>query len=568
MHLTQRFFDQADRYGDRTCFAHRDADGWHEHSWTEVCRQVRNVMSGLRNAGIKPGDRVLLLAENRPEWAVFDLAIMGVGAYVVPAYTTHTKADLTHIFDLVTPVAAIASTTQLSSRIVESSSDYAGLKHLWVDESPDSSPNSSFELHPWDELLGCETSDDKLCDWELDDTCALIFTSGTSGLPKAAMLTHRSIGANVDDALKILTEHNFGDQDRFLSFLPLAHAYEHTAGLHMPISMGSEIWFCESTDKLQQYLPEVQPTVATAVPRLYDLLYGRINAQLKSAPKSKQWLFNQTLKLGKKRISGQKLSVGEALLDRLLDKLVRTKVKQRFGGKIRYFISGGAALNPEVGEFFTSLGVGIIQGYGQTEASPLISVNKPSWIKIDSCGQPFDRTELQIAQDGELLVRGPSLMKGYWDDQKATDGTIKDGWLYTGDLATIDEDGFVRIVGRKKDLIVTSGGDNIAPSKLEAMLSSQAHIEQAVVFGDSKPWLGAVVIPTAEVAEYDEKEMLKALQESVDEINSQVSVGERIRKFVVQKEICSTDNGMLTPTQKVKRGVILERNSDRIEALY
>ena len=569
MHLTQRFFDQANRYGDRTCFAHRDDDGWHQHSWNHIATQVRSVMGGLRDAGIKPGDRVLLLSENRPEWAVFDLAIMGIGAFVVPAYTTHTKADLTHIFDLVTPAAAISSSNDLTSRILEASSDYRGLKHLWVEEDLGGDEHSSVgDIHAWSELLAFESDDHALCEWELDDTCALIFTSGTSGLPKAAMLTHRSIGANVDDALTILTAHDFGDQDRFLSFLPLAHAYEHTAGLHMPIAMGAEIWFCEATDKLQQYLPEVQPTVSTAVPRLYDLLYGRINAQLKSAPKSKQWLFNQTLRLGKKRIAKERLSIVETILDKLLDKLVRAKVRGRFGGKIRYFISGGAALNPVVGEFFTALGVGIIQGYGQTEASPLITVNRPSWIKIDSCGQAFDRTEIQIANDGELLVRGPSLMKGYWDDPKATDGTIKDGWLYTGDLATVDDDGFVRITGRKKDLIVTSGGDNIAPSKLESMLSSQAGIEQAVVFGDSRPWLGAVLIPTAETSELDEPEMKQILQNAVDTVNSEVSVGERVRKFIIQHEICSTDNGMLTPTQKVKRGVVLENHSEGIDALY
>lgn len=570
MHLTQRFFNQEAKYQDKICFSSRGQTSWVTLSWREVGNYVRAVMSGLRSRGIQPGDRVLLLAENRPEWAIFDLAIMGIGAYVVPAYTTHTKADLNHILDLVTPVAAITSSAELSSRIVESSSGYPGLKYLWAEDPGVTPINTGNEIHPWSDLLLCETSNHELCEWDHDDICALILTSGTSGLPKAAMLTHRSIGSNVDDALKILTEHNFGDEDRFLSFLPLAHAYEHTAGLHMPISMGAEIWFCESTDKLQHYLPEVRPSVATAVPRLYDLLYGRINAQLKSAPKSKQWLFSKTLALGKKRVNGQKLSITETLLDSLLDKLVRAKVRERFGGRIRYFISGGAALNPEVGEFFTALGVGIIQGYGQTEASPLISVNKPSWIKIDSCGQPFDRTEISLADDGELLVRGPSLMKGYWDDEKATDEAIKNGWLHTGDLATIDDDGFVRIVGRKKDLIVTSGGDNIAPSKLEATLSSQPEIEQAVVFGDSRPWLGAVLVPSPEILSANGKSdsIGQQLQSAVDRVNVNLSQAERIRKFVVQEDICSTDNGLLTPTQKVKRTAVLERNSKQIAELY
>lgn len=569
MHLTERFFTQALRYGGRACFARRDAAGWTTQSWSEVATQVRQVMSGLRAAGIGPGDRVLLLSENRPEWAVFDLAIMGVGALVVPAYTTHTKADLTHIFDLVTPTAAIASSSTLAQRLIDAASDYRRIKHLWC-ETVDSMTGSEAidHIQSWDSLLSQPATASDLYPSEPDDTCALIFTSGTSGLPKAAMLTHESIGANVDDALKILTTHNLGDQDRFLSFLPLAHAYEHTAGLHMPIAMGAEIWFCESTDKLQQYLPEVKPTVATAVPRLYDLLYGRINAQLKAAPKSKQWLFQQTLRLGQKRIDGAAFSLFERGLDALLDRLVRAKVRQRFGGKIRYFISGGAALNPEVGAFFTSLGIGIIQGYGQTEASPLITVNNPSWVKIDSVGQPFARTELRLADDGELLVRGPSLMTGYWDDPKATEGTIRDGWLYTGDLATIDSDGFVRIVGRKKDLIVTSGGDNIAPSKIEAMLSSQPEVEQAVVFGDARPWLGAVLVPNPEHATDDPEKQRAKLQQAVDRINAHLAVGERIRKFLIQAEACSTDNGLLTPTQKIKRTLVLEQHAAAISSLY
>ena len=567
--LTARFFEQAAHYGDKTCFASRDADGWTEISWTTASQSVHSAMIGLRRAGIEPGDRVMILAENCPEWAIYDLAVMGIGALVVPAYVTHTAADLSHIFNLVTPKALIASSQELTDRAMSAGLDASSLTHVWS-RTPDdlTTPRTkNITLLPWTDLLDNDiTQAEEPYPAAITDTCCLIFTSGTSGLAKAAELSHRSIGANVDAAVAILNQFHFGENDRFLSFLPLAHAYEHTAGLHMPISMGSEIWFCESPEKLQQYLPEVRPTVATAVPRLYDLLYGRINGQLKNAPQIKQWMFNETLRLGKKHIGEEQLSLFEKLLDKLLDKLVRKKVRARFGGRIRYFISGGAALNPVVGEFFTALGVGIIQGYGQTEASPLISVNRPDCIKLDSVGRTFDGVDIKLADDGELLVRGDLVMNGYWQDPKATAGTIIDGWLHTGDLASIDSDRFIRIIGRKKDLIVTSGGENIAPSKIESMLSSEPEIEQAVVFGDGRPWLGAVLIPTEAISSMPDCDI--ALSAALQRANEQLNQSERVRKYVVQKMICSTDNGLLTPTQKVKRDAVLSQNEAAIQSLY
>jgi long-chain acyl-CoA synthetase len=377
------------------------------------------------------------------------------------------------------------------------------------------------------------------------------------------MLTHRSIGANLDAAVRLLSELGVGYDDRFLSFLPMAHAYEHMAGLHLPIALGSELWFCESTDKLQQYLQEAQPSMATAVPRLYDLLHARITAQVKNAPPTKQKLFNAAVTLGRKRLAGEKLSMLESLFDKLLDRLVRKKVKERFGGRIRYFISGGAALNLEVGHFFTSLGLGIIQGYGQTEASPLISVNHPNRVKLHTVGEPMDNVEARLAEDGELLVRGDCVMKGYWEDEKSTQGTIIDGWLHTGDLAVIDEDGYIEIVGRKKDLIVTSGGDNVAPAKIEAALCAHPEIEQAVVFGDGRPWLGAVIIPSP-----DEGADESQIEACVRQVNQQLNNYERVRKFVIQTEVCSIENGLLTPTQKVKRDKVLAINHEQISVLY
>lgn len=557
--LPDRFFANASRFTDRTCFASRRSEGWETLSWRESERMVRVISSNLVKQGIAPGDRIVLLSENRPEWALFNIAIMNVGAIVVPAYTTHTEIDLAHIIDLVGPAAAITSASTVQ-RFLLSARNSGGLKMLWAEGDQGSDSSQQFKMHSWDSLLTGELSDRVMHVPSLDDTCCLCLTSGTSGLPKAAMLTHRSIGANVDSAISILERFNFGSQDRFLSFLPLAHAYEHTAGLHMPISMGAEIWFCESTDKLQQYLPEVRPTVATAVPRLYDLLYNRINSQLANASPLKQKLFAKTLELGRKKIREESLSLVERVIDGVLDRIVRHKVRERFGGRIRYFVSGGAALNPEVGEFFTALGVGIIQGYGQTEASPLISVNSPDWVKLDSVGRPFEGVDVRLAADGELLVRGACVMKGYWEDPQATEGALMGGWLHTGDLATIDSDGFIRITGRKKDLIVTSGGDNIAPSKIEAMLCTREEIEQAVVFGDGRPWLGAIIVPS--------ESGNTRTDQAVKEINAQLNSAEKIRKYIVRNDPCTTENGLLTPTQKIKRNRLIELHRSEIDALY
>lgn len=566
--LTERFFNQSAQYNDRTCFARRSEAGWQTQSWSEVAAQIRSVMAALVASGIEAGDRVLLLSENRPEWAIFDLAVMGMGGIVVPAYVTHTVTDLQHIFNLVSPKACIVSTRELTERVLDASTEASGFESLWCDCSTDANEaiedrGSTPRMAPWADLFAAAAEEAVIHPAEDHDTCCLIFTSGTSGLPKAAMLSHRSIGANVDAAIEILTRHEFGSHDRFLSFLPLAHAYEHTAGLHMPIALGAEIYFCESTEKLQQYLVEVKPTVATAVPRLYDLLYGRIQTQLAKASPVKQWLFAKTLRLGSKRLAGDRFSPLETLFDRCLDRVVRNKVRARFGGRIRYFVSGGAALNPTVGEFFTALGVGIIQGYGQTEASPLISVNRPDRVKIDSVGQPFDGVEVKCAEDGELLVRGPLLMNGYWEDPKATAGTLIDGWLYTGDLGTIDADGFIRITGRKKDLIVTSGGENIAPSKIETLLASEPEIEQAVVFGDGRPWLGAVIIPADPLA--DPKDWVAP---AVKRVNAQLNPSEQVRKFILQEALCTTENGLLTPTQKIRRHLVLKQHDEAICSLY
>jgi len=570
MNLVQRFYDQASRYNERSFIGYKAAGQWRTLSWSEVADYVSTLSAYLTTMGVKKGDRVLLLCENRPEWAIADLAIMSLGALVVPAYTTHSAEDLRHILKLTEPATAIVSNQSFLDKVLEANVSVDCVNNaITIDEGLHAKPDWHTALHAWpNNEPGCDRPD--LSAVDEDDVCILIFTSGTSGKPKAAMLTHGNILHNVDTAKMILDTIPVNDQDRFLSFLPLAHAYEHTAGLHMPITQGAEIYYCESTDKLAQYLTEVSPSVCTAVPRLYDMLYAKIRAGVESSSGAKRWLFNKTVEIGTKRAGGQSLSVSEMLLDPLLTKLVRKKLLQRFGGRIKYFVSGGAALNPEVGSFFTALGVGIIQGYGQTEASPLITVNRPGDVVMDSVGSAFDGVTLRLTEEGELLVKGPNVMKGYWRDEASTAMTIRDGWLYTGDLATIDDRGIVRITGRKKDLIVTSGGDNISPSKIEGLLTLEKEVDQAVLIGDGKPWLAAILVPSEDLLNSidDQKQVNATLNAVLKRVNESLNPAERVRKFILHNEPFTIDNGFVTPTQKIKRGLVIERFEEQINSLY
>ena len=570
MNLVQRFYDQASRYSERTFLGFKSDDSWLTLSWQEAADYVSTISSYLTSLEVKKGDRVLLLCENRPEWAIADLAIMSLGALVVPAYTTHSADDLRHILKLTEPSTAIVSSQAFLDKVLEANVSIDCVSHaIAIDHGVHTKPEWHTTLHAWPKnQLGSASPD--ISDLKEDDVCILIFTSGTSGKPKAAMLTHGNIIHNVDSAKMILDTIPINDQDRFLSFLPLAHAYEHTAGLHMPITQGAEIYYCESTDKLAQYLTEVSPTVCTAVPRLYDMLYAKIKAGVESASGAKKWLFHKTVSIGTKAFNNQPISLFERMLDPLLSKFVRKKLLQRFGGKIKYFVSGGAALNPEVGSFFKALGVGIIQGYGQTEAAPLITVNRPEDIVMDSVGSAFDSVTLKLTDDGELLVKGPNVMKGYWRDESATAMAIRDGWLHTGDLATIDDRGIVRITGRKKDLIVTSGGDNIAPSKIEGLLTLEKEVDQAVLIGDGKPWLSAILVPSADLmsAVDDEKQLRSTLNAVLKRVNDSLNPAERVRKFILRNEPFTIENGFVTPTQKIKRGQVIEALTDQIESLY
>ena len=543
---------------------------------------------GLLSLGVAPGDRVALVAESRPEWVIADLAIMSIGAVTVPAYTTNTTDDHLHVLGNSGARAAIVSTPALALRLIPAAEQVPSVRAVIAIEPPGVASTSSVEVRSWDSLLaetGRAAENDlraRIAALSPEDTACLIYTSGTGGVPKGVMLSHRNIIGNCRGAYRLLEQLGLGEEV-FLSFLPLSHSYEHTAGLMFPISIGAEIYFAEGADTLAANLLEARPTIMTAVPRLYETMHQRIRLGIQREHGLKRRLFEKAVATGRKRLVGERLELGERLLDPVLDRLVRDKVRARFGGRLKAMISGGAPLNPEIGGFFLALGIRLLQGYGQTEAAPVIACNPPDRIRIDTVGPALDGVEIRIAEDGEILVRGDNVMKGYWNDPEATSRTMEEGWLHTGDIGALDPDGFLRITDRKRDFIKNSGGDMISPARVESALTLTPEIAQAMVTGDRRPYLVAVLVPDPDFAAAYAREhavsgelaalahdpgLHKALGDVVARINRDLQAPERVRRFVIASEPFSLANAQLTPTLKIRRHAIREAYQPAFDQLY
>jgi long-chain acyl-CoA synthetase len=584
--LPAMFFEQAARLGDKPfLWAKRDAR-YRPVTWAETARVVSRLALGLRSLGIGRGERIGLVSENRPEWIIADLAIMSAGAITVPAYVTHTIEDYRYLWANSGARAVIVSKPALSARVL-AAANQVDTVHTVIAMEQAAGQASAVDLLLWDEMLarGGEASGDTtelVAAIEPDDVACLIYTSGTGGTPKGVMTTHRNILANCRGAHHVLEMLGLGD-DVFLSFLPLSHSYEHTAGEMFPISIGAQIYFAEGAETLAANMLEARPTIMTAVPRLYETLHQRIRLGVERKGGLSHKIFDKAVAVGRKRLLSQKPSLGERVLDPMLDRVIRAKIRQRFGGRLKAMVSGGAPLNPEIGRFFLALGITLLQGYGQTEAGPVITCNRPRRIKIDTVGPPLDGVRVQIAEDGEILVAGDNVMKGYWNDAEATAHTLRDGWLHTGDVGLIDDDGYLRITDRKRDFIKTSGGEMLSPARIEGYLTLQREIAQAMVFGDRRPYLTAVVVPDPDfVARHrpgDESAadlaavaadpgFAKAVGAVVARVNQTLSPSERVRRFVVATAPFTIDNGQMTPTLKIKRHVIRETYGPALDALY
>jgi len=579
--LPAMFFHWAARKADKPFLWVRQDEDWVSLSWTETAKRVRHLARGLNALGIQAGDRVALIAENRPEWAIADLAIMAAGAITVPAYTTYTTEDYRHVLGNSGAKALILSSAALAQRVIPAANQLSYLQTI-ISLEP-LKTQSDADVYLWDDVLAQGAAAPDRIDATVaglgpDDTACLIYTSGTGGVPKAVMQTHRNVMQNGKGARKLLDD-DFGLGDEvFLSFLPLTHAYEHSAGLWFPIMIGAEIYYAGGPETLATEMPEIRPTLVTAVPRLFELLHKRILQTALRGGGTKAKLFNLALELGTKRYTAPKsLTLKDRALDLLVDRLVRRKVRRRFGGRLKAFVSGGAPLNQEVGLFFLSLGINLMQGYGQTEAGPVIAANPPKRIKVDTVGPPLVGVEVRIAADGEILVKGPNVMKGYWRDPESTDRAIKDGWLHTGDVGEFDADGYLKITDRKRDFIKNSGGEMISPQRIEGYLALEEGIGQVMVYGDKRPYVVALIVPDEELLRQAGREsdpvartvkLQHAIQARVAQVNKILTPPERIRRFAVVEEAFSVANGQMTPTLKIKRHVIRGVYGTVLEGLY
>jgi len=584
--LPRLFFDQAAALGKKPLTYQKQSGQWASADWAETAGLVRRLAAGLIEQGVSPGDRVALVAENRPEWLIADLAIMTAGAITVPAFSTNTSEDHRHILTHSGAKGVIYSGGTIAARLLPAAFQAPELKFLIAMDDQEKMSQMPFRQLSWQDALSNAPDEAelqrRLGSQNRGDTCCIIYTSGTGGTPKGVMLSHGSILCNIKGAYRLLLDVGLGN-DRFLSFLPLSHSYEHTAGQFLPISIGAEIWYAENIERLVDNMAEVRPTIMTAVPRLYEAVHAKILRGLVKAPPLRQKLFWLAHRLGRKAYEQPgSLTFTETLLNKLCDVLVRKKVGQRFGGQLKAFVSGGAALNYEIGVFFLSLGVRLLQGYGQTEASPVISANMPSKIKIDTVGPIFDGLTARIGEDGEILVKGEAVMNGYWRDPDSTAKAVIDGWLHTGDIGEFDSDGYLKITDRKKDIIVLSGGDNVSPARVEGFLVLQPEIGQAMVHGDKHPHLVALIVPDEDFARdwalkngggdlaalADNPAFHKALGPVIDRVNASLSPIEKIRRFALLPEGFTIDNGLLTPSLKIKRHKIREKWGQNIARLY
>jgi long-chain acyl-CoA synthetase len=585
--LTAMFFELAKAHGERPLAWAKKDGSYRPWTWQEVERQVRLLARALRARGLGDGDRVVLVSENRPEWLIADLAVMAAGGITVPAYTTNTEIDHRYIMTDSGAMAVIVSTPALAQRVLPAVTDSHTCHFMVTMAPPEFDQLHEAEVVTWDDMLAegavaADEVDDQLARIHRDEVACFIYTSGTGGAPKGVMLTHRNILANCAGAHDLLEQYGLGEEV-FLSFLPLSHAYEHTAGQFFPLSIGAEIYYAESADKLLNNLAEARPTIMTAVPRLYESMHQRICRAMAKESGTRRRLFELTLKLGTKRAKRGRLNLVERLLDLLVERLVRAKMRKRFGGRLKAMVSGGAALNLEIGQFFTAMGLPILQGYGQTEAAPTISANPPRKVKMETVGPPLKGVEVRIAEDGEILVRGDLVMKGYWRADDATEAAIQDGWLHTGDVGEFDEDGYLKITDRKKDIIVFSGGDNVSPARVEGILTLEPEISQAMVYGDKRPHLVALLVPEDDFLKRWAKtngsgtqlaelaglpEFHKAFVPVVERVNAKLANLEKVRRWAISPEPFTVDNGLMTPTLKIRRHKIKAAHGKTLEELY
>jgi len=557
--LLELFFDQYKKQDKNNIFLINLGNPKHKLSWQKTYLLV-NHLSNQISKDIKLGDRCVLISENRPEWLISDLAIMLAGGISVPSYTTYTTKDYEYIIKDCEPSVLIVS-NNIQFNKIKDILDYKQIKKII---SFDRLENLKFQNYLCIEDIinkndGFENFDSEISLKRSDPAC-IIYTSGTQGNPKGVILSHGGILSNCEGGYELLKSIISKDM-KFLTWLPLSHSYEHTVQF-IQIAVGAKVFYAESIDKLLKNISDCSPDIMTAVPRFYQNLYQKISSAFSKAKGIKKFLVENTVNLGSKKFNRENMNIKDKIVNKICDMTVRSKIKKQFGGSLKTFVSGGGALDPEIGIFLNSIGLPTLQGYGLTETSPVVSCNPIEDIRIDTVGIPFRCNNVKIAEDGEILVKGENVMLGYWNKKTETDKVLVDGWLHTGDIGKF-VNGFLKITDRKKDILITPGGDNISPVKVETALNNSNYIDQSLVYGDNKPYLVALLVLNSEI-DINEKN----LSDEIEKINKNLTKIEKIKKFFVIKEKFSIENGMMTPTLKLKRYKIINIYKNNFEDLY
>ena len=590
--INAMFQETVARHGGRVALMHKGGSKQYQSTtYAELARRVEQMASGLAALGIKKGDRVAILSENRPEWVVTDLATLALGGISVPIYTTLPAPQVAYILRNSGARALVVSDAKQLQKALQARLEAPQLTYILAIDAP--SPDGDGMVHTFASVeergAAQPLGEEYARSWKAvvpDDVASLVYTSGTTGDPKGAMLTHGNFMADVDATRDLFLGSGLRltEEDVFLSFLPLSHVYERTGGYYLPLRLGAGIGYTESIRTVRDNLAEVKPTLMISVPRLYESMQEQILEQVAKAPERRRKIFHRALAVGiecsKRREAGRPIGLLLTLQRALFDKLVFSKLRERFGGRLRYFVAGGAALADDTARFFEAAGIPILQGYGMTETSPVIAANPADHPRTGTVGKIVPGIEVKIAGDGEILVRGPIVMKGYWDNPAATAETIDpEGWLHTGDIGELT-DGYLRITDRKKDILVLANGKNVAPQPIESALKASPFLSEIVLIGDRQNVITALVVPNLErLRDWAKKQNLQfaddaaliALREVRQKIKGEIDAHsghladfEKIRKFTLLPTVFSVEGGELTPTLKVRRKVIAQKYAREI----
>ncbi len=585
--LPQMVLKRIETYGKQTVMRRKMAGMYHDISWQQLDKQIKDFALSLLQLELKPDQQVAIMAPNCPEWAFADLAIMAVGALSVPIYHTEGIKTIVHILADAECRLLFCHSKPQAAELLEHRDQLPLLQKIILFEGQ-SDATDILELETFRQLA--QATDTKILNERLatrkrDDLATLVYTSGTTGEPKGTKLTHDNILANVEACCQLI---EIGPEDECLSFLPLSHIFERMAGYYLMLHQGVTISYAESIDTVPVNLAEIHPTIVTSVPRLYEKMYNRVLEQVSTGPWLKKQLFFMALKIGRDKVSreqtNQQPTSLQMTLFNIFDKLVFSKIKARLGGRLRFFVSGGAPLVKDIAEFFLAAGIPIYEGYGLTETSPVIAVNYPGHHRLGTVGPPLKNLQIKIADDGELLVKGPSVFQGYWKKPQQTEEVLSNGWFCTGDIVSLDADGFLSISDRKKDIIVTAGGKNIAPQELENRLKTDKYISSIMVYGDRRPYLTALIAPELEAlqkyAHYKKidfldncdlirhPQILNLIRRRIDKLQQVLPSYRQIKRFTLLSRDFSGESGEVTPTLKIKRNIVGQRFKHLLDDLY